>query len=171
MPFNYFDIEDAVITRLNATISGAAIISPVNDNEKEMEDDLSAMNDANRPLVTVIYNGSDFDPTASTNQVVQDDNINIICSIMFDKLRGDYGIHNTIRLLKDNLQGFKPANISSRLQLKSIQFIERNIDTGNFIYNVTFTCKKPQVQSLQDGEDNTTGLPNLNQLNYNETYN
>jgi len=160
LPFNYYDIENEIATKLTAPLSAVALVTVLFENEKDRKTAQDAAQSANKALVIVAYNGSDFQNSNSLNYLNQDDNMNFVCNVMATNLRSTNGIHNVIRLIKGALLGFQPAN-SSRLVLKSIEFESRDSETAMWSYNVTFTCNKKAVQANVDGDDDTTTSANL----------
>jgi len=155
MPFNYYDIENEVATKLTTPLAAVAIVSVLFETEAQRKLAQDASEKDNKALVIVAYNGSDFEASKSTSYQDQQDNINIVCNVMANNLRSANGVHNVARLVKAALQGFQPAN-SSRLALKNIEFEGRDQETAMWSYNVTFTCNKYQVQSFVDGDDDTS---------------
>jgi len=160
LPFNYYDIENEIATKLTVLLSAVALATVLFENEKDRKTAQDAAQKDNKALVIVAYNGSDFQNSNSLNYLNQDDSMTFVCNVMANNLRSTNGIHNVIRLIKSALLGFQPAN-SSRLVLKSIEFESRDNDTAMWSYNVSFTCNKKAVQATVDGDDDTTASANL----------
>jgi hypothetical protein len=166
MPFSYEQIEDEVIARLQATLDPYAVSIVLPDTQSQVDSSRKASETANKALVVVYYEGSDFSPSSTTNQARQNDTMNIVCNVRASKRRGVNGTMNAIQLIKISLQGFILTN-ATRLFLKEIKLDEHDIENQIFSYNVSFTCAKLQVQAFLDGDDAVTD-PLLQQVTWQE---
>lgn len=150
MSFQYYDIENEIAAYLTPFLVNLAdvIILPENQSRYKISTE--------KGLVVVAYAGSDFDSPISSDTVYQVENISIICNVTSSSLRDDTGVYNIIAVLRDKLQGYRAANTSGRMYLKSVQFDDRNQDDAIFSFNVEFTCRKPSVQTINDQD---AGVP------------
>lgn len=155
IPFQYDLLEDAVVERLDASMTSIANVSALPESDKGIQDVVKAAIVADKAMILVAYSGSDFSPSSTTNYVQQDEMISILINIRFNKLRGLNGIYSQIRKIKSSLLGFK-FSFGDRLQLKTVELDDRNEDIAIFSYNVMFTMKKPIIQIDTDGEDTGT---------------
>jgi hypothetical protein len=115
-----------------------------------------------------LYDGSDFEANKTTNQAAQTDTMNIVCNVRSSKRRGLNGVMNALQLIKISLQGFILTN-GTRMFLKDIKLDEHDFENKIFSYNVTFTCRKMQVQAFLDGDDAITD-PILKQVYWHDKY-
>jgi len=164
-PFQYDHLEDEIVTRLTASISTVASVSSLPESDASIKDAIDSALDQNKTMVLVAYTGSEFGPSGSTNVIRQEEGINILLNLQSNKLRGENGIYNVIRLIKDSLLGYLTSN-GGRLKLKSIDFDNRDELSALFSYNVVFTVTKLQMQKLKDGDDDITQAVNLVKTNF-----
>lgn len=158
-PFDYNLLEDEVVSRLVAALPTGYQVITLPEKQKDF------VQVVDKCLLVVAYSGSDFDSSDSTDNVKQKETVSLLVNVKSAKLRGSFGIHEALRFLKITLQGFKSQYFSSRFELKSIDFDDRDEKNNWFSYNITFNATKPQVQVTTD-ED----LPLLQQVTFNDQY-
>lgn len=151
MAFEYADIEDEVVTRLQtALIDTGYTVMPLPDKAA----DYKRLVNTNSALFIVAYSDSQFDAPQAVDLIKQNETVSLLINIRATKRKGNFSINEGLRIVKLLLQGYKPQNCG-QLYLKSIEFEERNDEQNYFSYNVTFTGKKIQMQA--DNLDDLTG--------------
>lgn len=163
MSFEYTQIEDDVVTRLGAllvepTAPAGYIVKPMPETEKGFELSLS------KCLILVAYSDSSFQTPSSVDMVTQNEVVAVLVNIKSPKLRGDFSIHQALRLCKMILIGYKPTNCG-KMYLEKIEMDERDEQRNFFSYNMVFKTKKLQVEVEEETE-----LPRLVRLTFEETY-
>lgn len=161
MPFEYCDIEDEAVTRLQTGLTGSGYTVMALPDKAA---DYKRLVNRDSALFTVAYSDSQFDAPNATDIIKQNENVTLLINCKASKRKGDYSINQGLRIIKALMLGYQPANCG-KLYLKSIEFDERNDEQNYFSYNVTFTAKKLQVQS--DNLPDFTG-PLLTQVNWRE---
>lgn len=169
IPFQYDQLEDEIVDRLTATVDDVAAVAPLPETEEKIKNAVDAAVDNNKVMVLVAYTGSDFGPSTSASAVNQEESMSVLLNLQSNLLRGEKGIYNVIRLIKNSLLGYQTAG-GGRLKMKSIDFDDRDEKQAIFSYNVVFTVTKLQAQILSDGEDNTSGKPSLTQTTFTDAY-
>lgn len=119
---NYEAAEIELKTRLeNASGSPAGLpdkyrIYILPDNDEQFQD---MMPQENEVAIGVVYRGSHFEVSDSTDYVVQDELITFEINIMCRTRIGQYGIYQAIEYVRSKLLGFKsPSGYFDRLSLK-----------------------------------------------------
>lgn len=164
-PFQYDQLEDEIVTRLSLSLSASAAVAPLPETEEKIKNAIDAAVDSNKVMVLVAYTGSEFGPSTSASAVKQEESMSVLLNLQSNLLRGEKGIYNVIRLIKNSLLGYQTAS-GGRLKLKSIDFDDRDEKQAIFSYNVVFTVTKLQMQIMADGDDDTTGKSNLTQTTF-----
>lgn len=161
MAFEYSDIEDAAVTRLQTILTGTGYnVMPLPDKAA----DYKRLVTRDSALFTVAYSDSQFKDPKAVDVIMQDEMITLLVNVKATKRKGDYSVNQGLRIIKTLMLGYQPANCG-KLYLKSIEFDERNDEQNYFSYNVTFTAKKLQVQD--DNLDDLDG-PLLKLVNWRE---
>lgn len=146
--FTYDLFEDKCVEKLATVIQDAAIVQVMPENETEFKEVQT------KPIVYVAYEESEFDGTASTDLVKQNESAVISCSIRASKRRGSNGIFAMLNKVKAGLQGYKiPGLGQKRLELKSIKFVSRDSEKKYWEYNISFSFTKVQSQVLEDADE------------------
>lgn len=157
MPFEYSDIEDEVVTRLQTVLTGSNYtVMPLPDKAA----DYKRLVNTNSALFIVAFSDSQFDGPEAIDIIRQKETVTLLVNIRASKRKGDYSINQGLQIIKLLLLGYQPANCG-KMFLKSIEFEERNDEQNYFSYNVTFSAKKLQVQA--DNLDEIAG-PLLQQI-------
>lgn len=119
---NYEAAELEIKTRLeNASGSPAGLpdkyrIYILPDNDEEFQDMLPQGNEV---AIGVVYRGSHFEVSDSTDLVVQDELETFEINIMSRTRKGQYGVYQAIEYVRSKLLGFKsPSGYFDRLSLK-----------------------------------------------------
>lgn len=146
MAFEYWLVEDEIIAALIAALPDGYVVIALPEKQKDYQQ-VNA-----KAMLVVAYSDSDFDTSESTDVVRQNETVNFIINIRSKNLRGDFGIHEAVRFLKIILQGLKSDYLSGRVELKKVEFDNRDEENNWFSYNMKLSATKPQVQTVIDGE-------------------
>lgn len=146
------DIEAAIVQRLKPLETTRFIVAPLPENQA---DATKAFVDAR---IWVAYDGSRFEPngsgmnltTIATDASVQEETVHFTISIHARKLRGEFGIYDTIAKVKRLLLGFKPDGCD-KLRMINIQF--QKLDENTFCYDMLCGTVILNVEQAEDEND------------------
>lgn len=120
--------------------------------------------------VTVMYDGSRFEPngsgmqlvTMATDESVQQETLHIKTTLQARKLRGEFGIYDLMRLVRNHLSGFEPAGGDKMKQIdaKFESYIE-----NEWTYSITWGTNVLNVHDLEETDD-----PTITQIDFDDIY-
>lgn len=159
MPFEYFNIEDDVVTKLEAGFTASSLdidVVPLPESEDEVAKAIG------KPRVTVAFVSAIADKVQSTNEHSYQEDITIVVNVQWKALRGENGCHTLARLIKKYIIGFQP-NHCGRCYFKNYQGSNpvRNADDKLWYWDLEFGVKKISVQELDDSETPGANLETL----------
>ena len=151
----YSQIEQEIVDRLAPlTAQDTLDVLALPENQADYE----------RPFlhgrITVAYKSSDFGAIRSTNEIVQDEKIQIEVIIQARKLKGSTGLHSITEAVKRRLLGFDPTDCS-KLYLVNNTFKEFNNDSALWLYSMVFECRYTLVENAEYGTEQV-----LEQINF-----
>lgn len=102
---NYEQLETEIVVRLApfATVGVNVIKTPEVEIERKRPEPQKAQ-------FTVMYAGSEYENVQSTAQVSQMESVFVAVLVESNLLRGQRGVYNLVKVLKEALIGFKPSN-------------------------------------------------------------
>lgn len=156
MAFQYADIEDELVSRVQSFVPEAwkVMIMPTKENE------LALM--GSKLVIVIAFYESAFLPPTGMGLINQEETVTLIANIRAAALRGPNGVQSAIEMVKQILLGYKTA-YTDKLFLDKIELEERDPDRNFFSYNVIFKAKKKQVETPDPEQE----LPKLKQLTFN----
>lgn len=159
MPFEYYNIEDDVVTALQAGFTQSSLEV---DTVPLPEDESEVIKAVAKPRVTVAFVSTVASKPQSTNEHSYEEDITIVVNIQWKALRGDNGCHTLATLVKKYLVGFQPANCG-RMYFKNYQGSSpvRIPDDKLWYWDLEFGVKKLFVQQVNDDEVNGPPLTDL----------
>jgi hypothetical protein len=135
MSISYEKIEESIVKRLlpfQALPNFEVMAMP--ENQAEMT----------KPMlngrVTVMYDGSRYEPNGSgmtlmamdVGLAVQQETVHIKTAIQARKLRGQFGIYDMIRIVRNALAGFQPVGADQLKQINT-QFVRYEENTWEYV--------------------------------------
>lgn len=148
MPFDYYNIEDDVVTKLQAGFTASSLDI---DTVPLPEDESNVVKAIEKPRVTVAFVSSQASPPRSTNEHSYEEDITIVTNVQWKALRGSNGCHTLARLIKKYLIGFQPQHCG-RMYFKGYAGSSpvRNPDDKLWYWDLEFGVNKITVQELED---------------------
>ena len=161
---SYDRLEDAIAARLSALMPLGYEVKTLPDTEAELQRPAGF-----KPRVTVAYSGSNFGDGADsknpavhlTGAVAQTEFCTLDVVFEAQRLRGNRGYHEALRLAMQLLLGFKPIGWS-KLMFRTNEF--KNHADGVFVFHLVVTCYRFIMEATDDQGapldlDGTTGQP------------
>lgn len=143
MMLNYIEQTETEITeRLQGIATNLIRVHPAPETDADRPEPSSV-----RSNVFVMYTGSRFGESRSTNDVSQDEFYQFAVVIESPFLRGEFGIYQVKKKVIDRLLGFQPSN-SNRLTAVNAGFNTEKMlqENGVFTFPVVFETRGMAVQ-------------------------
>lgn len=121
------ETEQDVLYRLETKLIPQGI-----DVQPLPEDDANFKRMFEKPIVSLVWIGDDYEAPRSVSGTLLDKNITFQVFIQSRTLRDDLGIYDVCDKVKDALRGFTPIHCSRQILFKKIKFMERT--NGGFMY-------------------------------------
>lgn len=168
MSFEYYQVEDEIVQRIQAYIGASSLdvdVYSLPDSDQQFKKGTV------KPLITVFFAQSQAAKTISTDPIVLQEELSVICNIQSRSLRGnnDYkGCHQIARWLKEQLTGFQTTHCG-RLYFKNYQPANppRNEDDSIWFWEIEFGCTKLFTQADDQTDPNA---PVLQQVTLNDQF-
>lgn len=162
---NYGILETDIVARLNQyfidnSVSNLFEAVEIPENEGDYRKAFT------KSRATVQYLESDFDPSSSVNQVVQEEKVRFRVSFEARKLRGEGGIYQLMDLVKKSLIGYRPPNCE---RVTVYRYTVINFEQNLWQPALDFQTRAINVQAFEDEPDPIGG--NFVGLTGNETFN
>jgi hypothetical protein len=152
---NYEDIEDEIKARLEDKIPNDYKVITMEDTEAEMQRPVT------QPQVAVCYFQSTFEPSASTSEVSQFENVQFMLMLTARKRRGEKGIYALYEEVRKAALGWTPTGCTQGFQFSMLQFQQN--EQGWYIYSLTMETKTIVVQETTEDT-----APNSTEITFNE---
>ncbi len=161
---NYGTLETDITTRLNNYFTSQNVENLYEAVElpENVEEYRKAFSKAR---ATVQYLESDFDPSTSINQVVQEEKVRIRVTFEARKLRGDGGLYSLMDAVKKALIGYKPPNCE---RLTIFRYTLLDFEQNLWQPALDFQCRTINVQAFEDEPDPIGG--GLSGISGNESF-
>lgn len=115
---DYEQLENDVVTRLNESLSTTHVIQNIPEAESEFDKEVR------KTRIFVGYGGSDFGPSKSMSDVVQDEDGELILQVESRLLRGENNLYWTLDKCRKLLVNFRSASGNTlRFHLKSQKLV------------------------------------------------
>jgi hypothetical protein len=135
----YESSEAEIVQQLSPLISGSIDVLPIPESQDDLRKSIL------RPRVWVAYNGTNYQPSQSSGNIVQEATITFEVVVQSKKLRGPTGVYVVLELIKLLLVGFRPTELNL-LYLANEELIQLD-DHGVWNYRQVYSCKTRQVQA------------------------
>lgn len=148
-------IEDDILERLNIQFQGVDV-----DVQPMPEDEASFRKQFERPRLSLVWIGDDYDNSRSTSGPFQDSTTTFQLFIQARYLRNEGGVYYLCDMAKDALRGFTPKNATRQTLFKKIKYLDR--ENGMFTYYLEFT-----IMGLDAMDSDEEQGPNMSGITFN----
>lgn len=148
MPFEYYDVEDELVSIVQAKITDSSLnieVAVYPDSEDEYKRAVV------KTRILIGFVSASVASDLTTNQQAANETLSIICLIQAKKKRGDTGCHHVAKLLQSWLAGVQTTHCG-RLKYKSYKGNDLVYDSDNGVWSwdLEFSCDKLFVQTADD---------------------